>query len=260
MIRRILHIARREWLELGRQHAMLGVIGGLFLLIAGVDLAAVALLQVVEADPVATGTFETWLGALGIGVVDVHGVVGLVVNLGNFLLFTQYLGFASVLAGHTVLHDRQCHTLPFLLLAPVRRTEVIVGKVLGAIGLPTVLYVAVDVAAMGLARSLPVSAPHAALLPPSPGWLVAALLGGPVWALAVGIVCATVSAMSRDVRTAQQVVWFVMFFATFSAGYLLAGRVADGAVVQLGVAALGALLAGGALLIGARVISRDLAR
>ena len=71
---------------------------------------------------------------------------------------------------------------------------------------------------------------------------------------------ATLSAMARDVRTAQQGVWFVMFPATLSAGYLLAGRMADGPVVQLVVAALALVLAGAALLVGSQVISRDLSR
>jgi ABC-type transport system involved in multi-copper enzyme maturation permease subunit len=255
---RILHLARREWLELARQPVMLAVVGGLIVAIAAFVLAAVGLLQLVSADPAGVESFEAWFPALGLGGVRLGEVVGLVVTLGNFLIFTQYLGIASVLAGHTVLHDRQTHALPYLLLAPITRLELLLGKVLGAIGLPTLLFWVVDAVTMGLVAAMPVSAGASAVLPPQPAWLVAWLVGAPAWALGVGVVCAIVSAVARDVRTAQQLVWFVLFFATFTAGYLLAGRLADGVLVQVVVAAMGGALALGGLAVGARVISRDL--
>lgn len=257
---RILHLARREWLELSRQPLMLGVVSGLVVTIAVFVVAAVGLLQLVAADAAGVARFEAWFPALGLGDVRIADVVELVVTLGNFLIFTQFLGIASVLAGHTVLHDRQTHALPFLLLAPVSRFEILLGKVLGAVGPPTVLFLLVDVVAMGLVCLMPISAGAQAQLPPAPAWYVAWLLGAPAWALGVGVICAIVSAVARDVRTAQQVVWFVLFFATFLAGYLLAGRLVDGVAVQLAVAGLGIVLTVGGLAVGARVISRDLAR
>ena len=257
---RVLHIARRELRELIRQPVMLGFIGALYVFIAAYLTLAAALVQLVALDPVATQTFSQTLQGFGVGDLAPAGIVGWIVNLGNFLAFSQYLGISSVLAGHTILHERQSHTLPFLLLAPVSRAEVLLGKVLGAVALPTVLYVVVSTATMSLIAALPLAAPQQALLPPTPAWFVAAYLGGPLWALGVDIICATLSAMARDVRTAQQGVWFVMFFATFSAGYLLAGRLGDGALVQLQVAALAIVLAGAALLVGSMVISRELSR
>ncbi|MFK7930389.1 MAG: ABC transporter permease [Myxococcota bacterium] len=257
---RLLTIAGREVRELIRQPLMIGFVGALYVFIAGYLTLAAVLVQAVDLDPVATKTFGETLVAFGVGDMAPADIVGWIVNLGNFLVFSQYLGISSVLAGHTILHERQSNTLPFLLLAPVSRAEVLLGKVLGAIALPTALYLAVATCTMSLIAALPLASPHADLLPPSPAWWVAAYLGGPIWALGVGIICATLSAMSKDVRTAQQGVWFVMFFATFSAGYLLAGRLGDGALTQLIVAALAIALAGGALLVGSMVISRELSR
>lgn len=259
-MRHVLHIARREVLELVRQPWMLGFISVLYVFIALYLVVAAGLVQLVALDPVAEEQFGANIAALGFDGLMPAEIIGWVVSLGNFLTFTQYLGISSVLAGHTVLHERQSHTLPFLLLAPVSRGELLLGKVLGAIVLPTVLYLSVAAGAMGFIAAMPLSAPHAAVLPPSPGWLVAVLLGGPLWALGVGIICASLSAMARDVRTAQQGVWFVMFPATLSAGYLLAGRMGDGPLMQLVVAGLALVLAGAALVVGSQVISRDLSR
>ncbi len=260
MIPRVALLAVRELRELSRQGAMIGVLAALMGTIGLLSATAAGLLQVVAADPRSTEVFAGWLAGVGLGVPDLSALLGTVVALANFLLFTQYLGLASVLSGHTLLHDRQCGTLPFLLLAPVARGELLLGKVVGAVALPTGLYAAVALASLGIVRALPLAHAHTHALPPAPAWLVAAFVGAPVWAVAVGLICATLSALARDVRTAQQGVWFVMFFATFAAGGLLTGRLQDGVLVQLVVLALGLVLGAGALLVGTRVISRDLAR
>lgn len=258
---RVWHIARREWLEQARQPAMLAVIAALFVAIGGLVDVALWLLDATARRPAWRDGLATWAPALGLdpdGVVP--AVAGGVVGIANWLVFTQFLGITAVLAGHVVLHDRQTGALPFLLLAPVRRAELLAGKVLGAIGPSLVLYVVVSGAATAIAASFEVTAPHRDRLPPSPAFLVAFLAGGPVWSAFVATLCAIVSSVARDVRTAQQAVWFVMFFATFACGFLLAALLPEGVAVQLAVAGLGAVATAGALLVGSRVISRDLGR
>lgn len=257
---RILLIARREIRELIRQPWTLIFIGALFVFIALYLAIAAGLVQLVALAPESEDAFMENLAALGFDGLGPAEIIGWIVGLGNFLAFTQYLGISSVLAGHTVLHERQSHTLPFLLLAPVSRAEILLGKVLGAVALPTVLYLCIAISTMGFISILPLAAPHAASLPSAPTWWLAFLVGGPMWALGVGIICATLSAMARDVRTAQQGVWFVMFPATLSAGYLLAGRLTDGVVIQGIVVGLALFLSTAALLVGSQVISRDLSR
>ncbi|MFT7519268.1 MAG: ABC-type Na+ efflux pump permease subunit [Kiritimatiellia bacterium] len=237
---------------------MMGVILFLFVAIAGFVVGAIALLDLIAQNPDAVTLFEAWFPALGFAGMHISEVIASVIAMGNFLLFTQYLGISSVLAGHTVLHDRQCHTLPFLLLAPVTRLQVLLGKVLGAIGLSTITYIVLAVLSMGIVSSFPVAADQANILPRSSAWWIAVLLGGPLWALGVASICTAVSAIARDVRTAQQTVAFVMFFSTFTAGSLLAGFMADGPVAELVIAAMGGLLAVGALAVGVQVVKRDL--
>ncbi|MCO4743900.1 MAG: ABC transporter permease subunit [Proteobacteria bacterium] len=258
---RILLIARREWLEQRRQPAMLGVIAFLDAVIAGLALSAMVVLMLLDRDPVAAQQFQDALPGFGAEPGQLIGeLVSTVIPLTNWLIFTQFLGMSAVLAGHSVLHDRQENTLPFLLLAPLRRFELLAGKVVGSIGMPFVFYVIFSGGACALIAAMPVAAPHAATLPPSPAWMVAFFLGGPAWAGAIGAVCAIVSTMSRDVRTAQQAVWLVVLFAQFSCGLMLTALLPSGVLVQIGVALAGLGTAALTLWLGSQVISRDLSR
>lgn len=260
-MRRILHIARREWLEQRRQPAMLAIIATLDAVVAGLALASMLIVQNIASRPVMTARFHAALPTLGATPEDVIGnLVSTIVPITNWLIFTQFLGIAAVLAGHSVLHDRQVNTLPFLLLAPVRRLELLTGKVIGSIGMPFLLYVFFSGGACAILATLPVAADFADVLPPSPAWLVAFFLGGPAWAAAIGAVCAVISTLSRDVRTAQQGVWLIVLIAQFACGLMLTVMLSEGAVVQLGVAAGGLFCALAVLWVGSQVISRDLAR
>ncbi|MBN2797890.1 MAG: ABC transporter permease subunit [Deltaproteobacteria bacterium] len=256
MIARVRLIAWRELRELSRQPAMLAMIGGLFLLISLLVSGALLLLQAAEGDPVAAEALRGWLPGEGAHATLVQATV----TAFSWLIFTQLLGIVGVLAGHTVLHDRQTNALPFLLLAPVRRVELMAGKVLGVVALPLVLYLALSGATSILAASLPITAPWRDSLPPSPAWVVAFLLGGPAWSLFTAAICAAVSGLSRDVRTAQQGVWFAMFFVTFLAGTLLSALLSQGVGVQLLVAALGLAGAAAALYAGSEAMSREVGR
>ena len=257
MIRRILHIARREWLEQLRQPAMLSVIATLYGLVAALVLIALFLLQNLQADP---GQLSRFLETGEDPEAFLQFFVGGTVNAYNFLLYSQFLGIAAVLAGHAVLHDRQCGTLTFLLLAPVRRTELLIGKVIGAVGPPFLLYLLISGPAAVLASTLSITAPFADQLPGNPAWWVAFLIGGPMWAVFIGSICTIVSSLAHDVRTAQQGVWFVVFFATLTCGFLLTWALPYGVLAQLAVAGLAAFGAGATQLVGAALMSRDVSR
>lgn len=260
-MRRILLVAKREWLEQRRQPVMLGIIALLDALIAGLAVTAIGLLQLVSNNEEFSAQWIQAFSGLGTDADQLIATfVATLVPITNWLIFTQFLGIAAVLAGHSVLHDRQVNTLPFLLLAPLRRFELLTGKVIGSIGLPFLLYVLFSGGACMLISLMPIAAPHANVLPPNPAWMVAFFLGGPAWSAAIGAVCAIVSTMSRDVRTAQQAVWLIVLVAQFSCGLMLTMMLPEGVGTQLVVAAAGAVLAAGTLWIGSQVISRDLSR
>ncbi len=260
MIARIFHIAKREWLEQVRQPTMLGIIAALYGLVGGIVLLALLLLQVISSNPAS----QSLLGSMLDGVMEpgafTDAAVGTTVAAYGFLIYSQFLGISAVLAGHAILHDRQCGTLTFLLLAPVRRGELLVGKVIGAVGPAFALYLLISGGCSIIAAWMPVTAAHAELLPNNPAWWIGFLLGGPLWSVFIGTVCTIVSSVAHDVRTAQQGVWFVVFFATLVCGFLLTWALPYGVIAQLGVATLAALGAGGAATVGAAVISRDVSR
>ena len=253
----ILHIARREWLEQIRQPWMLAASAALFLAIAIVVIAALGTLDWVAGHAGMSEQMTAWIGA----DQDAVGlIVATLVSVANWLIFTQFLGITAVLAGHAILHDRERGTLPFLLLAPIGRIELLAGKVLGAVGPSYALYAVVNGAATAIIALLPVSAAAADRLPPSLAWFIAFFVGAPLWAAFVSTIAAIVSSVATDVRTAQQVVWLVMFFATFLCGFLLAALLPQGAIVELAVAGFGAIATIAALWTGSQLMRRDLGR
>jgi ABC-type transport system involved in multi-copper enzyme maturation permease subunit len=250
----ILHVARREWLEQRREPWMLAVVGALFGLVAALVVGAVAALDWLEVHPLGKKLLSDLIATTPVELV------GSAVLLFDFLVFTQFLGIAAVATGHSMLHDRQCGTFTFLLLAPIRRFELLSGKVLGALGWPLALYVLIDGPAAVALALVPLARGYAELTAASPAFWVALLLGGPAWAAAVGSVGTVISSVARDVRTAQQSVWFVVFFATILAGSLLTWGLHAGPLAELAVAGLGAGLAATVLVGGAAALARDLGR
>lgn len=251
----IWHVARREILEQRRQPAMLVVVGCLYAIVAGSAVIAVGALSTLEGSPVAFELVEQVLPG-----TTPASLVHTTLSFQTFLGFTQYLGISAVACGHAVLHDRQCGTFTFLLMAPIRRSTLLAGKVLGAIALPTAGYVLVNAGAGLLELGLPIAAESHHWLPSSLGWWMALLLGGPAWASWVGTICASISSLARDVRTAQQATWFVVFFASLIAGGMLTWSIDQGAVEQIAVVFLASTGALTALSVGSALLSRDVGR
>ncbi|MEZ4237373.1 MAG: ATP-binding cassette domain-containing protein, partial [Myxococcota bacterium] len=179
---RVLHVARREWREQGRQPAMLAALAVLYAVVAGLVGFGVLALDRVQGQALGMD-LVTRLLAVAPSALAVRALGGFA-----FLAFTQLLGVVAVGGGHALLHDRQCGTLVFLLLAPLRRVELLTGKVLGVLGWPLLLYAAIDgVATVGLAL-VPISRAAPELTASSAGFWVAFGLGAPAWAGLLGAV------------------------------------------------------------------------
>lgn len=220
----IVHIARREALEQLRNPMMLGICAVLYALVGGVVLCALLLLDAIEgAERLAALASIT--GAAPEVFLD-SAVTGCLMAF-NFLLYSQYLGFVGVIAGHSLLHDRQLGTLPFLLLAPVSRGRLLLGKSVGAWALVTLLTVVFG-AGMGIGLALlDVTAGHDALTARSLGWWLALGISGPAWGVFVAMAAAVTSSLARDVRLAQQAVWFIVFFVQLIVAFLVTGSLAS---------------------------------
>lgn len=249
----------REWTENLRQRWLLATLALQLGLIAGFAAALLSTLDWLASVPHGDRKLAYWSDVLGFPLT-LDQLLGLAVTATDYLVLTQLLGMTAVLAGHTALHDRQCGTLPFLLLAPVRRLELMVGKVLGAMAVPLAFYAVIGGATLLWVSTLPVVASQAAFFPPSGGFTVAFLIGAPAWATFLGTLCVAISSLAHDVRTAQQAAWVLVFVATFVVGPLLVNLMPAGAVTQGGIAAVGLGLAAGAAVLSTALVGRDLGR
>lgn len=252
----ILHVARREWTEQLRHPAMLAICAALLGLIAGTSLAALLLLDLLD-DPAYLASLAQLTGGSPASTLDVLVTSALLAF--DFLLYSQYLGFVGVIAGHGLLHDRQLGTLPFLLLAPVSRRDVLLGKVLGALGPVTGITLLLGTLGGLAASQVPITAGHDALAGRTLGWWVALWLAGPAWGAFVATATVITSSIARDVRLAQQAVWLVVFFVQLLVAFLVTGSL-DSLPAQLVAAGLGVTATGGAVVLGTEVLGRDLGR
>lgn len=258
-MRRVWLVARREWLEHRRQPAMVLAMATVLTMIAALVLFIILMMVLIESQPSSELLFEQNLVTAGFDLDQpVETVVEGVLSSFNFLLFTQFLGMTAVLAGHALVHERQCGTLPFLMVAPVRRWELVLGKVVGAVLTPWLLYLFIGGGTALLMALLDITDPFAWRLPPSAGWMVAFLVGGPAWALALAAAGAALSARSGDVRTAQQGVWLVVFLASVFVGAALGGALQEDLLFQVFMALSGLLMAAAGVGVGAVMLSRDI--
>jgi len=255
-VKRVWHIARREWLEQLRQPALIGVMATLHGVIALLVLTALASIDRLS-DPEMRDIMAPFVNDPAELPAWLEGLAGSTLSLFVFLSLSQFLGLASVLAGHSILHDRQVGTLTFLLLAPIRRAELLLGKVLGAVGLASTLHIGIDGVTALLTTRFAVAAAHPVWLPVSVVWWWAFLVTGPVWAAFVGSMCVIISSQARDVRLAQQGVWFVVFFATLFAGLLVTWALTEGLAAQIGATLLGVAGLVAMLVIGVAAFERD---
>jgi ABC-type Na+ efflux pump permease subunit len=253
----IAHIARREWTEQLRQPGAVLAPIATFAAIDGLVAAVAFALARIDANPAR----DAMLAQLGVAPALLGGAAALAVQTHAFLGFSQLIGLCAVNAGQAVLHDRQSGTLSFLLMSPVTRGELLAGKLLGAIALPLLAGSALNLAgAAALLAFPPTAAAGVGVLPTGAGWWVAWALGGPAWCAFTAAIATGIGAISRDVRTAQQGVWFVLLFAAIAGSGLITSQIAAGPAAGLAVAALGAMGAALALAVGSAALSRDLWR
>lgn len=247
-----MRIARTEILEHQRQRSMLFVLAlNYVVFIVGFGIVFAAFGRAAQQPEL-----EEQMRAAG---VEPSALMQLAVSTFGATMFTNLPLFVAIMSGYSVLHDRTCGTMPFLMLAPVTRFELIAGKLAGAMALPVVFHVAfVGAGYLALGR-LDVLAPYSAMLGGSSAWWAAFLLGAPASAALAGALGTVISSLSSDVRTSMQYTSFFIGLLTLVIGLTLVNGISEGIGLQLGYAALCLVLAAATLMIGARIISRDIA-
>lgn len=125
------------------------------------------------------------------------GLLGMVVLFGAFL------------ASLSTVTDRDAGVLRLLLVAPVRRSTIALGKILGATVLGTVQAIVVGLILLPAAR-----------LAPPPGALLLALAAAALTSLAVGALGLVLAAAIRSIENFAGVMNFVVFPMLFLCGAL----------------------------------------
>lgn len=253
-MRAVLRVARTEVLEQRRQPAMIAIMGVTYLLFVVVFAAAFVSLEIISTQPAVMDQLVAQLESVG---VELDAWLYLGVSSFTAFLFTNMPLFVALFAAYSVLHDRTCGTMPFLMLSPLTRWQLLAGKLLGVMTIPLVLHISiVGISTLAMGR-LDVLEPYRAMLAGSGAWWIAFLLGLPAATVFIGALGTVISALSRDVRTSLQYTQFFIGLLSLGLSAVVVDMLKEGVVLQLLFAA--AILAVGnvALLIGARLISRD---
>lgn len=253
-MKRLLRIARTEVLEHSRQPWMVFILGANYALWTLVFGAGFFLLDAVASSPEQLSQLKAQLAQVG---VQYDTVLQLSTSTFGSLSFTNLPLFVAIMSGTSVLHDRECGTMPFLMLAPVTRLQLLLGKLLGAMAIPVLFHVVfVGLGSLGLGR-LGVLAPFSSKFGASGAWWVAFLVGAPASAAFVGALGTVISARSRDVRTSMQFTSFFIGLLSLAFGAVLVDGLSKGIELQVAFA-IGCLIAAATTLsIGARLISKD---
>jgi ABC-type transport system involved in multi-copper enzyme maturation permease subunit len=255
-MRALLRIARTEVLEHSRQPWMLVILAVSYLVWLVVFGAVFVVLDQVFARPEALALLQQQSLELG---VEFDTSLRLMVSSFGALVFTNLPLFVAIMSGYSVLHDRTCGTMPFLMLAPITRRQVLAGKLLGGMAIPLLLHLLFVGAGTLLLGRLPVLAPYAVMFGSSPAWWLAFLVGAPASAAMVGSLGTVISALSGDVRTSMQYTSFFIGLLSLAIGVVLVDAIAWGPGFQFAFAAGCLVVAALTLVVGAWIISRDVA-
>ncbi len=249
-----LRIAKTEVLEHLRQPWMIFIIAANYAFWISVFGILFLFIERLSGRPSAFMAFKQQLSAVG---VEFDVVMQLATSTFGSLCFTNFPLFVAITSGTSVLHDRECGTMPFLMLASITRRQLLVGKLAGAVAIPFVfhvLFVGTSSLLLGRLESL---APFAGKFGGSPAWWVAFLAGAPASAVFVGAMGTVISALSRDIRTSMQFTSFFIGILSLCIGFVLVDGIAQGIALQMTYAVCCIIAGALILLFGARLISRD---
>jgi ABC-type transport system involved in multi-copper enzyme maturation permease subunit len=253
-MKRFLRIARTEVLEHIRQPWMVFILAANYVLWICVFGVLFLFIDRVASQPEALARLRQQMASFG---VELDAFLQVATSTFGSLSFTNLPLYVAIMSGTSVLHDRECGTMPFLMLAPVTRRQLLVGKLAGAMTIPLVLhllFVGTSSILLGRIQSL---APFAHKFGASPAWWVAFLVGAPASAAFVGALGTVISALSRDIRTSMQYTSFFIGLLSLGIGVVLVDGLSKGTPLQVAYAGGCIVATAVTLLLGARLISKD---
>ena len=253
-MKRIIRIAKTEVLEHRRQPWMIFILVINYLLWIVIFGTLFLFLDRVAGQPERLAFLTQKMSSVG---VELGALLQLTTSTFGSLSFTNLPLYVAIISGTSVLHDRENGTMPFLMLAPLSRSQLLIGKLAGAMTIPLILHILfVGVSTLFLSR-LEVLAPFACKFGATPAWWLAFLVGAPASAALVGALGTVISALSRDIRTSMQYTSFFIGILSLGIGFILVDGIAKGVMLQLFFIAGCTVATAVTLSIGARLISRD---
>lgn len=259
-MKRILTVAKTEILEQRRQPWMLFILTANYLLWGSVFFFVVFLLDFASETPEMMAALRQQAPQLSIGgdADPFQNILKLSTSSFGALLFTNLPLYVAIMSGYSVLHDREVGALPFLMLAPLTRYQLLFGKLLGAMTIPYIMHVILVGPVLLVSGRFSIMIQFRDQLGYSPAFWVAYLIGAPASGLMVGALGTVISGLSKDVRTSMQYTSFFIGILSLVFGFSLFDGIPSGIVFQL-VFAAGTILVGlGVLFLGSRIVSRDI--
>lgn len=253
-MKRLLRIARTEVLEHRRQPWMLFVLCMAYVFWAAVVGLVVLIIQANLSAPEHSEQFQRMLRGFG---VDLKLALK---TLSVAFVTTMFTNLPIIVAYHatnSLVHDRDVGALPFLMLAPLTRTQVLLGKLAGVMAIPLLLHVVLGGSTCLILGRVPALEPYGAYFGVGVAWWVAFLVSAPVTALFMGALGFINSSLSSDVRTSVQSMTFTIAVLNIVLTAGLVGAIEYGVLLQLAYIVLVLIAAALTLAIGARLISRD---
>lgn len=259
-MKRVFHVARTEVLEHRRQPWMIAILATNYVFWGAVFLVALTALNVAAKSPETLKLLESQATGLGLcdGESAIDALLRITTSTFGALLFTNLPLFVAIMSGYSVLHDRTTNALPFLMLAPLSRYQLLLGKLLGAMTIPVLLHLIGVGVTTALVRTMDVMAPFGGQFGGSAAWWIAFAVGAPASGMLVGSLGTVISALSRDVRTSMQFTSFFIGILSLGFGFVLFDGINSGVGMQLAFAVGSVLVALGILLVGSRIVSREL--
>jgi ABC-type transport system involved in multi-copper enzyme maturation permease subunit len=253
-MKRVLRIARTEVLEHLRQPWMIFILAANYVLWIFVFGVLFLVIDSAAGYPQIVALLKQQLNNSG---VELDAFLNLATSAFESLCFTNLPLYVAIMSGTSVLHDRECGTMPFLMLAPVTRRKLLMGKLAGAMAIPLAFHLLFVGSSSLLIGNLDSLAPFAHKFGRSPAWWLAFLIGAPASAAFVGALGTVISALSKDVRTSMQYTSFFIGLLSLGIGFVLVDGISKGPMLQILYAVGCGVATALTLLFGARLISKD---
>lgn len=249
-MRCILLIARREVKDHIRQPSIIIGAIGFYLL---VELLFASIFGIVSSQ-IDNPAVQQLLG----GKTPDALAAELVGAYNSYVVF-EPAALAGLLGGHAFINDRERGTLPFLLLTPVSRVQLLVGKVLGCALVALSIHVLIGGVQTWALSRFELAQMASQLLPFSLSWVIGFLAGTTAWTLASAALAVILGAVIKDIRGSLAFGSLLGFVLTtppiFAVGFTMDDTLLASMVALAGFAFTAVLI-----VVGQFLIKRDLSR